>query len=235
MNRFLSQLSTRHRDQEQAHPLQASQSTPLVSPTPHLPTAPNTPVSRPLPPDQSSVSTQTRETSFALCVHCSAVQGTLVSVAGKVAALNKELQLPAQMSETNWSREIESGGLELGRWEEAMATDLAVIGNRCKSLLEQAEHAQEELSQQKHLESELQLNLSQLTSEMESIQLNIVNIEKKHAEELTQCQGSVSRQLSELAAAHSLLRERSSRLEEELNAAQQEKAELKVLLSGIGV
>ncbi len=175
------------------------------------------------------------ETSFALCVQCSATQATLASVAGKIAAFNQELQLPTQMSETDWTHEAESGGLELGRWEEALTADLAVIGSHCKTLLDKSEHLQEELNQQKRLESELQLKLCQLSSEMELIQLNIVNIEKRHAEELSWCQESVSQQLKELTAAHSLLRERSGQLEEELNTAQQEKAELKLLLSEIGV
>lgn len=235
MNRFLQQLSAHHRDGEQTHTLRASQSTPHISSSPLPTTALHTHVNRPLPPEQSSVSTQTLETSFALCIQCSATQATLTSVAGKIAAFNKELRLPAQMSETDWSCEVESGGLEVERWEEALTTDLAAIGSHCRTLVNRTEQLQGELSQQKQLESELQLKLSQLTSEMELIQLSIVDIEKRHAEELSRCQESVSRQLKELAAAHSLLRERSSQLEEELNTAQQEKTEQKLLLSEIGV
>ena len=188
---------------------------------------------RPVPPFHST-STQTTDTAFAPCIHCSDTQWSLVGVAKCLSELTHQLALPSQLSERNWSQEAERGDMELGKWEEATDTDIAAIKTHCQTLMDCAEHLQGELNQQKEVEDNLRLELCQLKSETEVLQAAITEGERRHAEELGQSKEAASEQLSQLEASQSELAERSSRLEQELLAAQKEKKELRARLTQIG-
>ena len=241
MNRLQSSqsmhLPASHDDMREQ--LQSSQSTPLISSrsTPlkdNLSTVHSLTTGVETQPKCTTVSTQTTETAFALCVKCSSTQSTLVSAAGRLAELCRSLHLPSLMARTDWEREAEIGGLEPGRWGEAMATDLAAIDSRSRALGEMVDNLGEELTRQKELERALKSKISRLMSESESLQRTIDEGEKRRVRELASCSESSSVRLREVEATQRVLQEHCGQLEEQLSTARGEKVELRALLAEIG-
>lgn len=239
INRLQSSQSCRQPsyNNEQSQPLAASTSYPCLSHStdPHFnivsSAAHSLTTGVKTQPKCTTVSTQTAETAFALCVRCSSTQNVLVLAAGRLTELCCSLQLPSVMVETDWKSEAEMGALEPGRWGKMMASDLATIKSHSLGQGKELEALKDQLAQQ---ESLLQSEISQLSSQCELLQGSITESKLNYARKLAECHESASAQLSEIEAARKMAQEHSDKLEAQLTCTQKEKAELRASLADVG-
>lgn len=218
---------------ESQQSVRASHSSPVISTSIALPPAPRSCAATIPAPTYTSVSTQTTETMFALCMRCSATQSTLISTATKLVEFCHSLELASQTSEINWSSEVERGSLDPARWGREVQKDFENIKNHCKILTDEAECLKRKLNQRKEMEEDLHLKLSQLIAEKKSLQQIVAESKERHMQELFICRESAAGKMKEIREVQTLIERKNSNLKEELNLVKQEKAKLRALLATI--
>lgn len=138
------------------------------------------------------------------------------------------------MAETDWKREAETGILEPKKWGTSMAADLTRIKSYLLAQQRELESCKDEVAQQKSLYEHLQSKTTQLSLQCELLEGTVTECKRDHERELVLFKESAAALRSEMKAAQEMIQERSNRLEEELSSVQQEKAELRASLAGIG-
>ena len=120
---------------------------------------------------QATVSTQTTDTAFALCVRCSGTQDTLLQVTDSVSALCREQDLQSSMDTVDWKALAQVDGLELSKWRRVFQSDLCVIGEHCCRMKEKVAELELERDGHKVTAGKLESEIEQLSSQMDSLQV----------------------------------------------------------------
>ena len=178
-------------------------------------------------PNCTTVSTQTAETAFAMCVRCSSTLKTLTSTAGKLQELCHCVHVPSQLSDTDWAREAETGSLDPGKWAEGVESDLETIRTNFQT-------KDKELADQKSREEELESKLSQMLLEVNELRERAAERERNHVKELASCREAGSAQLREAERAWRSVQEHRDRLENQLAFVKLERDKLLASSADIG-
>ena len=117
------------------------------------------------------MSTQTTDTAFALCARCSRTQETLVSVASSVSVLCHEEGLASTLAKVDWEALAKVGGMELGKWNGSLKTDLSSIGEHCYRLKETIAELELERDTHKTTVGQLESEIQQLSNQMDTLQV----------------------------------------------------------------
>ena len=118
------------------------------------------------------MSTQTTDTAFALCVRCSQTQETLVSVASSVSLLCHEEGVTSNLAKVDWEALAKVGGMELGKWNGNLKTDLCSIGEHCCRLKETIAELELERDAHKKTVGQLESEIQQLSQQMDTLQVH---------------------------------------------------------------
>ena len=185
-------------------------------------------------PKCTTVSTQTAETSFAMCVRCSYTLKTLTSTAGKLQELCQSLHLSSRLSDSNWDMEAEVGTLDPGRWSEAVGSDLDAIRRAYETKEEELVSLTDTLVQQKCREEKLQSKLNHVSLQMSDLQDKAAESERNHAMELASCREAGSVGLREVEGALRSVQEHRDTLEDQLTSVKMERDKLIASSADIG-
>lgn len=117
------------------------------------------------------MSTQTTVTAFALCARCSQTQETLISVASSVSVLCHEEGLESSLAKVDWEALAKIGGMELGKWNGNLKTDLCSIGEHCCRLKEAIAELELERDAHKRTVGQLEREIQQLSNQMDTLQV----------------------------------------------------------------
>ena len=186
------------------------------------------------PPSHATVSTQTAETAFALCVRCYSTLFELTTAAGGLQELCNSLQVMSHMAEKNWEREAELGVLEPREWGEVMSKDLKAIKTHSLAQEKELKCLRDLLAQQKSHEEKLQSDLSCLSLQYEQLQQTVTDSKRSHTKELALYREAASGQLGEMEAACQRTEQQRERLAQQLSQVQREKEELIASSADIG-
>ena len=121
----------------------------------------------------ATVSTQTTDTAFALCARCSQTQETLISVASSVSVLCHEEGLASGLAKVDWEALAKIGGMELGKWNGNLNTDLCSIGEHCCRLKQTVVELELERDAHKQTVGQLESEIQQLSNQMDTLQVQI--------------------------------------------------------------
>ena len=179
-----------------------------------------------IPKCTTTVSTQTAETAFAMCVRCSSTLSALSSAGARVQEFCFSLELPSQLSVTDWEREAQSGSLDPGKWLEKVESDMETIKKACWGKLDELSSLRESLCNQQSREDTLQSQLSQLSQRIRDMEERAVERERDHSRELVSCQERGSVQLREMEVAQRRILEQRGRLEKQLVLVKKERDKL---------
>lgn len=182
----------------------------------------------------STVSTQTTETSFALCVRCSSTLSAMTSAANRLNELCSSLQLSSVMADTDWKTEAELGTLEPERWVHEMDVDLDNIRAWSVEQLKELRSLKEMLVEKQSQEDKLKSTTSHLSTQLKRMEENIAENKKIHTQELILCRDDGAARFREMEVAQEKLQVYSEKLEEQLTQAQKEKDRLTVSSADIG-
>ena len=138
----------------------ASTSSPLPDPSHHLPTN-----------HKVSVSTQTTETAFALCIRCSETQDTFIDVADSMASLCREQELQSSLAGTDWKALAEVDGLDISLWRKHWKTDICCISEHCSRLRGTIGELERERDTHKMMVGKLESEIEQLSCQMDRLQV----------------------------------------------------------------
>ena len=185
-------------------------------------------------PKCATVSTQTAETTFAMCVRCSSTLRSLTLAAGRLQDLCVSLHLPSRLSKTDWEREAESGTLDPGKWGEEVETDIEAIERVSRAKEEELASLRESLAEQSSQGKMLNSQLSHLSLQLNSLQERSAESERSHVRQLSSCREAGSAQLREMEAAWIGVQGQRNRLEEQLARVQNERDKLKISSTEIG-
>lgn len=122
-------------------------------------------------PEVVDVSTQTTDTAFALCAQCSATQLGLVESAQLMAELCERHGLQSSFSSCDWSALEKVGGLEVGKWCQAVEIDVGALDKAICSLSERVKALsleRDELCENVH---QLEVNSLALNSQLEALKV----------------------------------------------------------------
>jgi hypothetical protein len=122
------------------------------------------------------VSTQTTDTAFALCARCSQTQETLVGVASSVSVLCHEEGLASGLAKVDWEALAKIGGMELGKWNGNLNTDLGSIGEHCCRLKRTIVELELERDTHKRTVGQLESEVQQLSVQMDTLQVCVFRI-----------------------------------------------------------
>ena len=124
----------------------------------------------------TTVSTQTNDTVFALCIRCSQSQDTLISVASSVSALCHEQGLTSRLAKVDWEGLAKIGGIELGNWNGNLNSDLCSIGEHCCELHENITELELGREAHKRTVGQLEGEIELLSSQMDTLQVLGVSV-----------------------------------------------------------
>ena len=117
------------------------------------------------------MSTQTTDTAFALCARCSQTQKTLIRVASSVSVLCHEEGLASGLAKVDWEALAKIGGMELGKWNGNLNTDLCSIGEHCCRLKQMVVELELEQDAYKQTVGQLESEIQQLSNQMDTLQV----------------------------------------------------------------
>ena len=117
------------------------------------------------------MSTQTTDTAFALCARCSQTQDTLIGAAGSVSRLCHEEGLVAELAKVDWEALAKVGGMELGKWNGNLKSDLCSIGEHCCRLKQSVAELGLERDAHKKTVGQLESEIQQLSNQLDALQV----------------------------------------------------------------
>ena len=185
-------------------------------------------------PNCTTVSTQTAETAFAMCVRCSSTLKTLTSTAGQLQELCHCVHVPSQLSDTDWAREAETGSLDPEKWAEGVESDLETIRTNFQTKDKELAGLRDSLADQRSREEELESKLSQMLLEVNELRERAAERERNHVKELASCREAGSAQLREAERAWRSVQEHRDRLENQLAFVKLERDKLLASSADIG-
>lgn len=120
---------------------------------------------------KASVSTQTMDTAFALCIRCSETQDTLIDVADSMSTLCQEQGQQSSMAKTDWRALAKVDGMDVGLWRKSLKMDLGCVGDYCSQLRATIGELEKERDSHKMTVGRLESEIEQLSRQMDSLQV----------------------------------------------------------------
>ena len=125
-----------------------------------------------LAPQCTSVSTQTTETGFALCVKCSDTHRALVELAQCVSEVTTSHDMTCSLGGVDWAGLASVGGLEIGRWTECFRRDLESLSGHATGLEVRVQGLREQLEGQREVTIRMEGEIESLTAQVNALQVS---------------------------------------------------------------
>ena len=125
-----------------------------------------------LAPQCASVSTQTTETGFALCLKCSDTHRALVDLAQCVCEVTTSRNMTCSLGEVDWAGLASVGGLEIGRWAECFRRDLESLSGHTTGLEVRVQGLREQLEGQREVTIRMEEEIESLTIQVNTLQVS---------------------------------------------------------------
>ncbi len=122
-----------------------------------------------------SVSTQTTETGFALCVQCAGTHQTLVELADTVINTSSTHKLKSELSTRDWAGLVSVGGLDTREWAGCFTTDLNALSHRASSQECRVEELEGQLVEQREMVLAMEGEIASLTAHVNHLQVTKCN------------------------------------------------------------
>lgn len=89
--------------------------------------------------ETSEICTQTTETAFMLCAHCSTIQSALVNTASQVTGLCGAHSLRSRFAIYDWEALVKKGGIDIVTWSDSLRVDMVALEDEANSLIGKVE------------------------------------------------------------------------------------------------